>query len=227
MTAVLDEHTKQQLNGISIEELKDSHSFNRLIGYGVGAVAHVHLMRKAQDVASKRLTGEEFCGRYAIKSIENSRYGFHGLLVPIVSIEKDGIFIPQPAYLEWQGRDLQSRQLQINRRRRIWLFSPDYGNIFDVYRRRGKEGERYEYAWQLMDRVWKSEDFQDAELVRLGILFGEDMWKSCVINFDEYSGAPIKTGYNQGHITKIQPQHITELGRRLIKYYSERLSLNV
>lgn len=118
----------------------------------------------------------------------------YGLIVSLKQIEFKGIFIPQQAY--WDRDD-----------RKIHFFNPDLGNR--VYHDSWIDKD---YALQLIDKKWQLSDLENPKLVEQGIKFGRDMWRTCV------------EGFNRTKREYSQPQKITNLGEKLIEYYSVLVS---
>ena len=199
----LDEATKNGLNELTVEEVSREVSYSyehEMLWYGVEAVAHAHLMRMAKDISDGRLSQEKFVEKYGLDfGSKNS-----GFVFPLEKIESDGIFIPQQAY--W-GSDGQRCE------RKVHFFEHDYIN-----RVRHDGWIEKEYAMQLIDRKWQPSDLENPELVQQGIKFGRDMWRTCVEGFHrEKNGDP---EFND----PAQPQKVTDLGEKLIEYYSALVS---
>ena len=53
----------------------------------------------------------------------------------------------------------------------------------------------------------RASDFENPELIEQGIRFGRDMWERRIRGFEKYQNR--------------QPQKVTDLGRKLIEYYSD------
>lgn len=219
----LDEITKKALNELTIEKGSCAYE-HEIIWYGIDAVAHVHLMRMAKDISKGRLSKEKFIKKYELE-FGNKNHSFgdwdHGFVVPLEKIESDGIFIPRQAYLNAEGERFD---------RKVWFFNRDYCNVF-LY-------NADKYPVRLIEKKWQPSDFENSELIEQGIKFGKDMWEICVKRFEEYKGKPkerVTYSYkNRGAILDwflprkqvrtvemiVQPQKVTELGEKLIAYYS-------
>jgi hypothetical protein len=65
-----------------------------------------------------------------------------------------------------------------------------------------------------MNRRWELRDLEDSDLIRKGIIFGRSMWVNSIRYFDKYVDGTL------GSDLPKQPPKITNLGRRLIAYYS-------
>ena len=206
----LDEATKNGLNGLTAEEVSRSVSYayeHEMLWYGIDAVAHAHLMRMAKDISDGKLSQEEFVEKYHL-DFGSQNYGF---VVPLEKIESDGIFIPQQAYCGSDGQRWE---------RRVHFFNHDYGN-----RVRHDGWVEKEYARQLMDRKWQPSDLENPELFEQGVKFGRDMWRTCVQGFERTKRGTLK-GFRDGKdiYGSPQPQKVTDLGEKLIAYYSALVS---
>lgn len=200
----LDEATQRALNELSETELRHSTYDHEILWYGVDAVAHVHLMQMAKRIAEGKISIEDFMEKYGLDFGERPikfydqvlafEGGFSGLLK---AIENDGIFIPQQAYRITHGKA----------ERLIQFFGGDYFNLI-----RKSSWTNKDYANALIRRKWQPLDLKSPEIIEQGVRFGRDMWKTCVEGFEI-----IQRGGKYG---EPQPQHITDLGRKLIAYYS-------
>ncbi|MFA6073802.1 MAG: hypothetical protein WC758_06840 [Candidatus Woesearchaeota archaeon] len=202
----LDIMLKNTLNSLTLENLKFgtdvNHGFNHgLLLYGVEAITHNYLMQKAEDVSAGKLSKGEFIQKYNLGFLTDGKdiglefaikkYGF--FVAPINTLESEGIFIPKQADWNILGEKLNKK---------VNLFGLDYTNL--IYR---DNWTNKDYALSLIHRKWQPEDLENPELVEQGIKFGEDMWKTCVAEFNEYKHR--------------QSASITDLGQKLIDYYSK------
>jgi hypothetical protein len=187
----LDEATKKGLDEITKEKVISScEAYDHEILW-YGIEAVAHAYLMQMALdISKKLPQDEFVKKYDL-NFESQDYGF---IVPFEKIESEGIFIPQLARCRWPSE------------RRFHLFSPDYRN-----RIRSDCWVERDYARQLLDRKWQSSDLEDAELVLQGVKFGRDLWKTCVDGFHKMK---------KGVLRPAQPLEITNLGEKLIEYYS-------
>ncbi len=206
----LDETTKKELNDLTKAEVSRSISFayeHEMLWYGIDAVAHVYLMRMARDISKGILKQDEFIRKYEL-DFGNQECGF---VLSLNKIESDGLFIPQQAYCPGNGKRLD---------RKIHFFNGDYDN-----RVRHKGWVDKDYANQLMERKWEPSDLENPELVEQGVKFGRDMWGTCVKEFEISKRGILKEIYNGKRIYSLpQPQKVTDLGEKLITYYSALIS---
>lgn len=216
----LDEATRKALNELTEEEAsgKVSPAYGyEILGYGIKAVAHAHLMQMARGIAEGRLSRGEFIEKYGLEFMDNGlieKYGSEfmdnglGFFAPLEKIESDGIFIPQQAYTSGEKRSDNI----------VWFFDPDWHNrVFSHY------WADKEYALQLLDRKWQPSDLENPELVQQGARFGREAWLTCVVRFDEIVNR-VPGEHSGGNDTPAQPKKVTDLGRKLIPYYSALVS---
>lgn len=192
----LDGAIIKELNELTKEEVsrKVSYAFeHEILWYGIDAIAHAHLMRMAKDISEGKLSQDEFVKKYKLNFRRS--YGFVGSLE---KIESDGIFMPQHTCRDGEGNKFD---------REVHFFNSDYGNRVNK-----KCWENKKYAIELMGRRWQPSDLRNPELVEQGIKFGRDMWLTCVEGFEV-----AQKGYLD---VSAQPQKVTDLGRKLIEYYS-------
>ena len=126
-----------------------------------------------------------------------SRYRTKPFSVSLQAIQSNGVFIPIHAY---SNLDLD---------RKIVLFDVDYENCID-----SKDWKNQEYAFKLTGRTWSAKDFEKPRIVSSGIRFAKDLWQDSVNGFE-------KNQAGQSCEDTPQPSNVTELGRKLIAYYSE------
>jgi len=207
----IDESTRKAVNALTLEEVKgeNSHPYNHeILWYGVDAVVHFHLMTVAQDISGGKISQEEFFERYELRFNDS----LHLLIVPLEKIESDGIFIPKHAYWDKKGNIRK-------RRRKIFLFNVDYNNFI-----RGEGWVDKEYARQLTYRSWHPSDLKDPVLIEQGVKFGRDLWITCVDVFEKTKdGDGCLMGVDadgKEYYSPPQPEKITDLGEKLIAYYS-------
>ncbi len=189
----LDEVTRKCLNELTREEVSRSVSYayeHELLWYGIDAVVHSHLMLMAQDISNGTLSNDKFIEKYGL-DFDNQNDGF---FAPLERIESNGIFIPQQAYWDEEGKRCD---------RRIHFFYDDYVN------RVLRDGwVDKEYAMKLIRKKWQPSDLENRELVEQGIKFGRDMWKTCV------------EGFYRVNRKYPQPQKVTDFAEKLMTYYS-------
>lgn len=192
----IDAETRHACEQLSRDELVrvggvSSPYEHEILWYGIEAVAHVHVMRMAQAVISGSMAPEAFMEMYQLQFGTVGRgSGFDGSLK---AIERDGIFVPEHAYWFFPGD------------RTVSFFERNYINRTCHPSWRNKE---YAYAWALMDRTWKPSDLSDRSMIEQGIRFGRDLWVTCT------------EGFERAVVRNAQPERLTELGRRLIAFYS-------
>jgi hypothetical protein len=212
----LSPEVKDGLNGLSKEEVKLSVNYayrHNLLGYGVNAIAHVHLMRKAKEyLLPKILPLAEFIAKYGLTF--DKRWG---LLGPLKKIESDGIFVPRQKHWAEYGEDGEEDEIILN------YFGQDYGNKLLS----GEDREKYRYAEALMKKKWQPEDLENPELLEQGLRFGQDLWTICVQDFHSSKNGTIRVLFPDGRrlLNPPQPQKVTDLAERLIEYYCELLSV--
>src|SRR3989344_6563893 len=149
-------------------------------------------MRQARDIASEKILLEQFVEKYRLKDFGRGKEIGPGFFGSLRAIQNDGIFIPEQKFYGKENFEFS-------------YFHPDYGNRFIGSRL----GPNTKNALFLMDdHTWKPEDFTALEIIERGEKFGRDMWKTCVDGFEEWKS-----------IT--QYQRVIDIGRELIKYYSE------
>jgi len=200
VTKTIDDATQIALNELSRQEVTSSYSyFHELLWYGVEAIAHILLMQEAQANISSGIPVEKLAGKFDL--IFPRRDYFIG---PLKAVERIEIFVPKHAYLIHSEGD----------ERKVRYFDGDYRNRF----RYMDDWADKKSAFDLMKRDWQISDLKDPELVKRGLRFGRDMWRKCYEGFEKY-----KEG--TGTLTeKPTPQHILDLGRKLIAYYSSIVS---
>ncbi len=199
-----------------------------LISYGISAVAHTFLMKKARDdLIAGKISLEDFTKKYELNfkespanleynistgqfSEEDSKlfaqfsFGFVGTLR---SLEKEGLFVPKEAHPYACCRRFQSRQDA-----EIHYFSPDYGNCLSTV----KGNDDYNF----MHRKFVPEDLTNIKIVLRGVKFASDVWqKYCVGNFEETQDYLMKCK----ELNKEKTAQATEVGRKFIAFYSEWL----
>lgn len=199
-----DEPIKRAVNELTEEEsgMEKSYAFNHeLLCYGLQSVAHAYIMQIAKEISSGGISLDEFIQKYDIKF-----GGVEKFQISVQGIKSDGIFIPNVEHYKDDGRT-------------FWLFNDDHRNR--IYRAgefiSGKfvsDWKDQNYADALTRRVWQPSDLENLNLIEQGLKFGRDMWKTCVIGFDRY-----KQGH-QEHRVPAQTQKVTDLGEKLINYYS-------
>ncbi|GEM_PF-1423079 len=192
----LDGAIIKELNELTKEEVSRKVSYpyeHEILWYGIDAIAHTHLMRMAKDISEGKLSQDEFVKKYRLDFRRSD-----GFVASLEKIESDGIFIPQQACSDEEGKKFD---------REVHLFNSDYGNIV-----RNKSWVNKEYAIELMDRRWQPSDLRNPDLVEQGIKFGRDMWLTCVEGFETSQRGFLDVSR--------QPQKVTDLGRKLIEYYS-------
>jgi len=204
MIPTLDDATKKAVNELTIDEVlpeKIPGDFNAsyydfIVHYGVSALAHFHLMKKAEEINSGKMSIEEFIDKYNIKfSAVPYIYSFEG--TPFV--EDSGIFVPAHPIPELGASTPQ---------RRIAFFDRD---LFNVTRYRNFPEETYGYAWKLAKRVWQQPDLADKRLVADGARFGKDMLLECAAGWNQNK--------NGGRDQKPLSPKLLDLGNRLMDYY--------
>lgn len=206
--ANINKNLKEKLNKISINtgryeiEGKECYAYlHELVYYGIEAIAHIELMKKAIEISKNKISIEDFFKKYKIDFERiNGNVINNGFIGSLRSIENEGIFIPTHAYFNKEDR-------------KIYFFSADYKNRI--------------YTWpenklsliELANKKWNfSKDFNDIALVEQGLIFGKCIWESCIKGFEKY-----QKGVKEYSIQK-QPKNITNLGKRLIKYYNSVIS---
>lgn len=65
-----------------------------------------------------------------------------------------------------------------------------------------------------MARAISEGNLENSELIEQGIRFGRDMWQTCVSGFQHSKNG--NALFNE----PAQPQHVTEVAEKLIRYYS-------
>lgn len=170
---IIDEATRIALDSLSAEERVDGAYASEILGYGVAAVAHFHLMTRAMEVTEGKLPIGNFIKKYGLEF--KWPIGFMGTLDGITA---DGVFIPKQRSLDENGRI-------------VGYFDTDYGNIVSRQAWADKD-----YAWQLLDRLWQPSDFENRGIVEGGIRFGREMWQCCAARFNE-SKLPQNSRLNQ------------------------------
>lgn len=204
MSIQLDEATQNAINALSRDASQKSYAFgHEILFYGLEAVAHYHIMHMAM-----RIPGEiqpiDFIEKYELLFKIDPKSYCPELATPqftgrLASLTKDGIFIPHQAY-DFPG---------VRHAGKITFFDGDYRN-----RMRNDSWLNKLLGHALIGRIWRAEDLQDTELVSQGIEFSRDLWRTCVWGFNYY-----KNGVTESSIQP-QPEYITELGERLLEYYS-------
>ncbi|MFA5953050.1 MAG: hypothetical protein WC812_00490 [Candidatus Pacearchaeota archaeon] len=160
----LDEDTKKALNNLDLENQLDYAYKHCLLGYGIDAVIHVYLMKKAKDIVDKKISLEKFVEKYGLKDFESKKHGF---LMPLVKIEEE-IFIPK-----------QRQEDDLNRE--IEFFSKDYLNVLMQGDNKNLNLFRY-----LTSRDWNPKDLENLELIENEILFGEEFWLKSMKGFRDW-----------------------------------------
>lgn len=202
----LDEATKRAIDCLSLDDTSRERSYafeHELLFYGVEAVAHYHLMSMARDISEGKISLDEFVKKYGLSFGINPESMYPKLASPqftgnLTLLANDGIFVPQQAY----------NLPYVRRSGKIQFFSTDY---FNRTRQDGWVDESF--AEELIKRTWQPTDLQDPELAEKGMRFDRDLWKTCLLGFEDLQI------YQKG-VRTAQPDHVTELGKQLIKYYS-------
>ena len=192
----LDKDTADAINALTPNEVsrRTSYAFeHELLGYGIEAVSIVHIMRVARGIPEGEISLEQFLDRYQ-PQFHGKPFGFS---IELRRIEADGIFIPRHAY-----RDPD---------RVTNPFNTDLGNYVNS-----------EYAEKLYARDWSPEDLTKPELIEEGIRLGKDLWQACAGGFEKTQSCVSKSwSTERGSVYgPPQPANVTELGRKLIAYYS-------
>jgi len=198
---ILDETTKKGLNNLTREEVDRNVSYayeHEILWYGMDAIAHIVLMRNANNTLKGKWSMDQFIQKYDLKFGKINRY-FNGISMPLKKVELDGIFIPQQAYWDEEGKI---------KKRELCFFNPDYSNRIDLnsygffYKKKAKE---------LVAKTWGKSDLENPELIQQGIEFGKQMWGSCVEEFEKKK--------------KTTPQKVIDLCEKLNRYYSNLVYL--
>jgi len=202
----LDAEVQEALNALTkYEVMLSSAYYHEIVWYGLDAVAHVHVMRKAKEVAEGKLSTDEFVNKYDLNWKITKLTNGTSLVKPCIQLKKvasDGIFMPKHLNCIGGWEDYS---------REVRLFNYDYLNRVSLDSWTNKE-----YAKDLVRTSW-SGDLKDADLIEQGIIFGKDMWNTCSVGFENW----VKELHR---IRKNQPQKVTDLGRKLIEYYSAIVS---
>ncbi len=209
----LDEATKRALNALSSEDVNNYRYMHAIALYGLEALAHNYLVGKALEIESDEdlaqfladndlVFGEKHYGSFTFDDIGDKLHlqGLEfnlGFITPLRILEKDGIFVPEYAY-----------KLRGDFVRTVHYFSGDYTNMQPY----GTWKMSPDDARGLMERRWQPEDFKDKELMSRGLQFGQDLWSSCVAEFERYKGE--------------LPTHVATLAQKLINYYSAIIYLH-
>ncbi len=208
----LSEDTKKTANELTPEEVSRRVSYayqHEILWYGIDAVAHAYLMHRARDIREGKISLEEFARKFGLNFEDKievyDRPFFSGSLT---AIEADSIFVPPQAYLNGEGNRYEKR---------VCFFHPDYRNRISMGSWTNKAVARL-----LTEKIWHPSDLEDPYTVEEGLKFGKDMWATCVVGFEEGKGPMYESQTEEGKFifTKPQPQKVTDLGRRLIAYYS-------
>ncbi len=200
-----------------------------ILRYGIDFVAHAHLMKKARDnLIPGSISLEEFIKKYELNFEKSIVYEernaipswptlhlCHGFVGSLKSIEKEGIFIPEVAYLNMNYCFISKID------REIPYLSKDYGNLFWFTNKEGKicqwPKEKLDLGNKLIHRKFIPVDLTNIELIEQITIFTRDLWKQCVDDFEEeQTRKQTRDGANIQNLKKI-----TELGRKLIVYYSQ------
>lgn len=165
---LLDDETRQGINGFDVKGISDRGGklYNGLVHgllfYGVDAVTLTHIMRMARGINRGSISLDDFADRYGL--CERRTKFEKGLSIQAVSIEQEGIFVPQPAYSKYVIEDPE---------RTVALISRDYTNLVSLPSWIGDKKS----AMSLIERKWRIDDFSDSELINQGEAFGENMWR--------------------------------------------------
>ncbi len=205
MLPQLDEQVRTALNGLQIDSAECKPYHHEILIYGVDALTHVYLMKKAQEVVRGETSLEDFSRRYELDFTQESQ-GFTGSLLVM---EKEGLFVPQQA----SGLRLKLRE------GKVWFFNHDYGCRFRgekiLARYYGIPAEDSSYTEELMERKWELADLSDADIVERGLKFGKHLWS---ISLKTYEQTLKGFGKSRESVPK-QPEEVTRLVQKLIEYY--------
>lgn len=194
----LSKKVKEEINSLTRKEIVKNYAYtHELRWYGLDAVAHFHLMDKARDVYGGKISKDDFVEKYRLRF---DKYG--RIAVPFESIEKDGVFIPEMAYWGKKGRS----EVDVS------LFKGDHKNRIFMDSWKNKDS-----AKGLINRKWEFSDFGTSYLVEQGVIYGKDMWRSCVEEFEETKNGVI---YDGCVCEPPMDPKIKRLGENLIGYYS-------
>jgi|TARA_Y100000310_G_scaffold124950_2_gene123772 hypothetical protein len=212
----LDDATKQALDDLPGELVTRFTSyayFHEILLRGIDAVAHVHLMRSAQDVLDEKISLNELRRKYrldfGLKGTEGGQTMIDGFIGHLSTVEGDGLFVPRHAYSDERGQQIKRRMIRFFSRRNYEKIDDDTWTDKD-------------YALQLVERRWRPGDLRNQELVAQGLRFGRDLWNASVAAFEESQerGAVLDYRHGQVQYGPPQSQEVTELGRKLIAHYS-------
>lgn len=195
--ARINPKVRKDIDSLTDIEIGINYAFaHELIWYGVDAFAHVYIASMARDSISEKMPFKDFTEKYDIEIRKLSFSSLLRLSFPLTPIKNDGVFIPH-----------HSNPID----RVVNIMYPDYRN------RITKESwpSNKTRARELINMEWQVTDLKDPYLVNGILQFGKDMWTTCVQGFRQHaSGIPIfKIGK--------QSQKVTDLGEKLIEYYSE------
>jgi len=214
--AQLDEETKSRLNSFDPEQVGKWNPYHHeIVWYGTEALVHCCVLNFARPVS----TGEESLEKFL------EEMGMKGLRAPVKVLKNNGIFVPSHVYDCYPFACLDGEFVR--------LFSGDYRNLFlSEYRMKDglkpktddylKNEKKYLEFLEFLETSHKVSDFQNPGFVNTGIRLSREMWEISVQGFEE--GLERKPRPSEFRPAKPQPQEVTELGRKLIAYYSQIVS---
>lgn len=197
----LDIKTKRELDELTSDELdrKNSYAYNHeLLWYGLDGFAHFWLMKQARLFIEQGKDTQELQQRYGIKRGNEMKHS-------LAFLYGNTFFYPFSIVIQ-DGIYVPKHAL----RKETVLFDRS-----DIPSNRRFENNQ---VMNLCNRRWNLEDFANKELVEQGMTFGKELWKSGVKGFYKY-----KDGTEDIHK---QSNKVTELGEKLIQYYSEIIEDN-
>lgn len=212
MHTQLEEAARTALNGLEVKDAEYKPYRHEILIYGVDAVSHHLLLRKAKENVSDDLSAERFCREQKL-DFHQKEYGFLG---PLEMLEQKGIFVPQ------QAKSVRLQKMSD----RIWYFNDDYEcrlRCGELLMRLGKiPGEDLSYAYELTSRKWLPRDLSSEEWIGKGLNFSKVLWKISAAGFEQSL-----EGWGIAHERQAKlPEGAANLARKLIKYYEEIISDN-
>ena len=172
------DHTKAALDERTADGKLEHRAFIRyVLDYGVKAMAHVHLMSMARNIAAGQISLDDFVADYGL-DFEHEPRIFLGRLK---SMEDDSVYVPQTAYRYICG---EIGGLGSKRPGMVPYFSSDYKNLF-IGTSLTEQGYIEGTPIELFEKDWKPEDLQNPEIVEQGIVFGKKLWELSVAEFEK------------------------------------------